>query len=386
MSKDQKQSFYQAAPFNTKIMGGVAAVAMVILSIYLTKHYFDVKFPTGLTGGGLCDINSFFNCDVATHSHLSNIAGVPISLMGLLMGLFVLVGFFWKDEKVEGTVHLLLWVNAVGCIALFFFSLIALGGLCPACTLYYVFSWLALYAFHRTSKLIAPGPVPAITYLVAFGVMFGSTYSYVAGKEAKNSAAKSKLAQSLTTQYDNLKNLGAPELKSEFLLANVEGGFDKAPIRITKFSDFECPACRMLSENLHEVAKKYAGKIAIQYFFYPLDSSCNPEMKSALHQNACQAAYLAACLPQKFPEIEEKIFNNQANLSYDWILGVAKEEGVEECMKSSATKEKVVSYINAAKPFTVRSTPTFLLNGVKIEGVLPVSQLEILIDHVLQKQ
>ncbi len=385
MSKEER-SFYKGSSFNNQVMGGIAAVAMVALSIYLTKHYFDVKFPTGLTGGGLCDINAFFNCDVATHSHLSNIAGVPISLFGLFMGLFILFGFIYNNEKVEGTLHILLWVNTIGCIALFLYSLIALGGLCPACTLYYIFSFLALFAFHRSSSLINLSLPVLVSFGALFAIAFGGTYSYVSNKEAKAKDKNSKIAKGLTSQFDNLPKLGMPDFDSEFTIAKATANFKDAPIRITKFSDFECPACRMLSEVLHKVAKKYEGKISIQYFFYPLDNNCNPEMKNAMHRYACQAAYLASCLPNKFNEIEGKIFSNQESLTMEWIENVAKDEGVTDCMKSKGTKDKVLKYINAAKPFNVRSTPTFLLNGVKIEGVLPEDQLNILIEHVLSKQ
>ena len=125
-SPQEEKSFYRGTNLTFQVLGGIGAVLMVALSIYLTKHYFDVHFPTGLGGSGLCDINAFFNCDVATNSFLSNIAGVPISLLGLFMGLFVLFGFIFNGEKVEGTVHALLWLNGVGCIFLFLWRFIIL--------------------------------------------------------------------------------------------------------------------------------------------------------------------------------------------------------------------------------------------------------------------
>lgn len=386
MSTSEEKSFYRGTNLTFQVLGGLGAILMVALSIYLTKHYFDVHFPTGLTGGGLCDINAFFNCDVATNSFLSNIAGVPISLLGLFMGLFILFGFIFNNDQVEGTIHTLLWINGVGCLFLFIFSLVALGGLCPACTLYYVASWLVLVCFHKTSSYRSIG-IPAIagygvTVLIVFVIMF----NYVSNKKEQANSAKSKLAQSLISQFDNLPNLGAPEINSDYLMAKAADDFKQAPVQITKFSDFECPACKMLSDILHKVAKKYEGKVSIQYFFYPLDNNCNPEMERPLHQNACRAAFFAACLPQKFPEIEAEIFSNQENLSQEWVEKRVKEEGVEDCYKSKETRDKVLSYIKAAKPFNVKSTPTFLLNGVKIEGVLPENQLGILIDHILSKK
>ncbi|MBC97029.1 MAG: hypothetical protein CME63_04730 [Halobacteriovoraceae bacterium] len=378
----ENQSFYRGKNLTQHILGGLGAIFMIGLSLYLTNYYFNTKFPTGINSGGLCDINSFFTCDLTTNSMASNIAGVPISLLGVLMGTFVLFGFLFNNEKVEGTIHSLLIVNGIGCLVLFLYSLIALGGLCPACTLYYIASWLTLFAFFKGSTIRTPDILTLICYGAAFGIIFAITFNYVQGKQ-KN---VSKLAQSLISQYEGLPNLGNPKFESDYKLAKIEGtSFAEAPIRIVKFSDFECPACRMLSDILHTVEKQYKGKVAIDYFFYPLDHNCNPEMTRPMHQNACYAAYMAACAPEKFQEIESKIFSNQQSLSKDYIDQLAKEYGVTECMAKPETKEKVVEYIKQAKPFGVKSTPTFILNGVKIEGVLPLDQLKILIDHLLTK-
>lgn len=376
-----QKSYYRNNSLKYHIFGGLGALLMVILSIYLTSHYFSVKFPTGLGGGGLCDINAFFNCDVATHSTFSNIAGVPISLLGLLMGLFVLFGYLFNNEKIEGTIHGLLVINGVGCLVLFLYSLVGLGGLCPACTMYYIASWSALFAFFKSSEFRIPSVIPLVSYGVVYGAIFFGTFQYVQGKESQ----VNKLADSLTSQYDGLANLGEPKTPSDFLMVGTKESYANAPIRITKFSDFECPACKALSDVFHKVAKKYEGKIAIQYFFYPLDNNCNPAMKTPLHQYACKAAYMAACAPSQFAAVEADIFANQASLSDEWINKKAKELGVIECMKTKESKDKIAQYIAAATPFNIKSTPTFLLNGVKIEGVLPEAQLTILIDHLLEK-
>lgn len=382
-----KRSFYLGQNFNMQVIGGIAAFAMVALSIYLTKHYFDVVYPSGnLTGSALCNINSFFNCDVATTSKASNILGVPISLLGLLMGLLVFSGFFFKSEGLEKTVHTLLYINAAGCTILFIFSLVALGGLCPACTLYYIFSFAALFAFIKTSDLkgfdLPSLAIFGLVYLAVFGI---TKANLPKNMDDPNEVPKA-VRDGLIKQFNELQKMGLPEFDSEYLMASTGAPIKDAPVRITKFSDFECPACKMLSEILHKVAKKYEGKIAIQYFFYPLDNNCNPEMEGPMHQYACKAAYIAACKPEKFSELEAEFFANQDKLSTEWLPQVAEREGVTECAAKPETKEKVVKYINAAKKFKVKSTPTFLLNGVKIEGVLPQNQLEVLIKYILEKK
>lgn len=379
----QQKSFYKGNQLSWQMIGALGAVFMIALSIYLTNHYFNTKFPTGIGAGGLCNINAFFNCDVATNSIASNIAGVPIALLGILLGVFVLFGFLFNSEKVEGTVNFLLIINGAGCLGLLLYSLLALGGLCPGCTLYYIASWVTLFAFHKTSSIRTPDILGLVSYAAIFGIIFGLTYNYVQGKQGN----VSKMAQSLITQYEALPNLGNPAMESDYKLASIDRvSFKDAPIRIAEFSDFECPACRMLSKVLHEIAIEYKGKVVIDYYFYPLDNDCNPEMKRPMHQWACYGAYIAACVPEKFSEIENNLFTNQLTVTKEYIDKLAKKYSVTECMQAPETKEKVVSYVNLAKPFGIKSTPTFLLNGVKIEGVLPKDQLKVLIDHILKKQ
>jgi protein-disulfide isomerase len=360
----------------------LAGIGMIAVSIYMTDHYFDTLFPDGLEGAStLCNINSFFNCNKATMSGASNIAGVPISLFGLFVGIFTLIGYMFQTDTVERTNYFMLGANAVGCLVLFIYSLVGLGGLCPMCTVYYIFSWLAFFVYFKQSTFDGLSPKVTGIYAVIVLIVSGITYSYVSGKKI----AQTQMADSMVKQYDSLQNIGRPKMDSPYLLAKSSEEFDKAPIQMVIFSDFQCPACKMLSELVHEIVKKYQGKINIQYFFYPLDHNCNPEMQRPLHPLACQAAYMASCLPDKFEKVHDDIFNNQNSLSLEWIQDYAKKENVLDCMKNAATKDKVVEMIKAAAPFGIRSTPTMLLNGVKVEGVIPMPSLAPILDALVKR-
>ncbi|OUR96235.1 hypothetical protein A9Q84_07710 [Halobacteriovorax marinus] len=378
----QTKSFYKNGSFNAHVIFGAVAIAMIGVSIYLTSHYLGVKFPTGITdSSSMCNINAFFNCDTTTNSPASNIAGIPISIFGALMGVLLLAGFLFRDDEVEGTNHILLLVNAVGCLVLFIYSLAVLGGLCPMCTVYYILSWIALFIFYKYSSLKQIGPKVVAIYAVLALVLAGATWKMVDTKQSQIN----KIAPSLLKQYWGLPNLGAPSTDSEYRIASATEKFSDAPLQLTFFSDFQCPACKALSNNSHAIAKKYAGKINIQYMFYPLDHNCNPSMKRPLHIFACHAAYIAACLPGKFAKVHDDIFNNQAQLSGEWLNNYAKKEGVTECMNDPKTKKKVQDIIALSSSFNIRSTPTMLVNGVKIEGVLPLNQLYIIFDDILKK-
>ena len=378
----EKKLFYRDASFNSQVIMGIIAAAMIGVSIYLTSHYFQVKFPTSITeASGICNINSFFNCDTTTNSPFSNIMGVPISIFGVLIGAFILAGFLFKNEVTEGTNHLIVLVNAVGCFVLFLYSLIGLGGLCPMCTIYYVLSWIAAYMFYKQSSVKLIDPKTFGVYAVIALISSGILYKTVSDKNTYNS----KMADSLLTQYWGLPNLGNPKVDSDYRIISASEKFNEAPLQVTFFSDFQCPACAALSRNTHQIINKYKGKINIQYMFYPLDHNCNPSMKRPLHPLACQGAYLASCLPSKFGQVHDDIFNNQASLTQKWLNDYAKKENVTECMKDPKTKKKVQDIIAATSTFNIRSTPTMLVNGVKIEGVLPLNQLYIIFDDILKK-
>ncbi len=372
-----KKSIYENSSINTTIVLFLLSACMIGFSIYLTGHYFELKFPTGLESGSLCNLNSFFNCDKTTLSAMSNIAGVPISIFGIIIGAFVMIGLFFKNEKYEKSLYFTLIVNAIGCGSLFLYSLLALGGLCPFCTLYYIVSWITLWLFTRKSETYKPD----FAFLAGFLVIVLVASFFTKANVDKKIANSSSVASDLIKQYYALPNLGTATPASEYKIATATN----APIKMQIFSDFECPACKALSELMPQILLRYGGKIDIEYFFYPLDHNCNPSMQRPLHQQACKAAYFAACMPKdNFGTLHDDIFHNQERIA-DYLEGAIKKNQVEKCVADKATKEKIVGMINAATPFNIRSTPSFLLNGVKIEGVLPADQLFAIMDEILKR-
>ncbi len=374
----KEKSVYQGTSLNNTIMVLALGSLMIIFSIYLTSHYFDLRFPTGLENMSVCNFSQFFNCDKTAYSPMSNIAGVPISIFGIIIGALTMIGFIFKSENYEKTIYFTLAINFVGCVFLFLYSLFILKGLCPFCTFYYIVSGLALYLFFKKSGDIKP----SIKYLSIFVVITASICGVVKINVDSKINAQRDVAASLLKQYFSLPVLGSPSVSSPFKLATVEN----APIKVVIFSDFECPACKALAQVLHPTIAKFEGKIDIQYFFYPLDNSCNPSMERPLHHYACKAAYAASCMPEKdFAKIHNDLFFNQDKFEDGFLDYFIKTNGIEKCVSDPKTKEKVVALIKAADPFNIRSTPTFLINGVKIEGVLPSDQMSSIFEEIIRR-
>lgn len=371
-------SVYNDKKINTTIIVLLLGALMLGFSLYLTQHYFDLRFPTGLESKSLCNVNSFFNCDKTTLSSAGNIAGVPISVFGAIIAALMMVGLIIKNEDYERTMYFSLAVNFIGCVGLFIYSLVVLKGLCPFCTLYYIISGLAFLYFVRKSHSWKPAP----GYLVAFAVIVIAISALVKINVDNKIKAQDEIAGDLIKQFYSLPDLGSPKVASEFKIAAAEN----APIKMVIFSDFECPACRALSEVIPQVASRYEGKIDIQYFYYPLDNSCNPSMDRPLHMYACKAAYVTTCMPkEQFAKVHDEIFANQDKLQSGYLDQYIKDNKLEACVSDPKTKEKVVELIRAADPFNIRSTPSYLINGVKIEGVLPPDQMFAIMDEILRR-
>ncbi|MFZ4714748.1 MAG: thioredoxin domain-containing protein [Bacteriovoracaceae bacterium] len=359
------------------------ALTMIGTCIYLTKHYFDLHFATAdLTeSSSLCNINSFFTCDSATLSKMSNIAGVPIAFFGMMLGVSFLLGSIFPSETFERTNKGLAIANGIGCALLFIFSLAVLKTLCPFCTFYYVLSWLSLFLFIRFG--IQGSLIPDIKIISLLGVitLVGAFLFYNKSKEL--TVKKNALSNSVIDQFYKLPNLGLPAIESPFTLAKA-ADFGKAPLNVMIYSDFQCPYCKLVHEIWNKLAQHYAGKINIHYYFYPLDMNCNAKMTRPMHQFACQASYIAACSPN-FKEAHDDLFKNQDNLSNAWLDEKIKSLKIEACVKDPATKEKVVQVLTTGEKFNIQSTPTIILNGVKIEGSLPEAQFIGLMDEIVRR-
>lgn len=375
-----KKSLYNNASFNFKVLFGLTSIVMILVGIYLTNHYFETLYPTGL-GGGFCNISTFLNCDITSLSKISNVFGVPISIFGMMLGVFFLLGFLLPKGNLESTNHFLALINFFGCLFLFLFSLFVLKGLCPMCFVYYVASGVALFCFYKTSELKKPFVKVLAAYLILTSIPSGGAWYVLTQREAK----KVQFKKALIAEYDRLKDFGDPERPTNFNLAVASINFADAPVRMTVFSDFQCPMCKKMSELTEKLIEKYKGKINVQYVFFPLDNACNPDINRAFHPYACKAAYLAACSPEEFAQIHNYIFENQESLSDQFLNDAAKKFNLEECFKNSSTKSTVVEVMGNAKKYNITSTPTSILNGRKIEGAIPVESFEILIEELINR-
>jgi len=146
---------------------------------------------------------------------------------------------------------------------------------------------------------------------------------------------------------------------------------------LVEYSDFQCPACKTVHDILKTIDSSSSAdfviskKVTFVYRHYPLYQ---------IHNKAYVAAYAAeaAGKQNKFFEMADILFNNQTTWEKsndpqkDNFLGYAKKLGlnVDQFKKDSDSpdvKQRVDRDMNEAQQMGVDSTPTFFLNGQKVE-------------------
>jgi protein-disulfide isomerase/uncharacterized membrane protein len=359
----------------------IFSILSLFVTLYLTFHYFDVHFPESLAASSsLCDISSYFNCDTATFSVFSNVMGVPTSIIGLLIPLLFLLGNIFPSEGMERTNKFLSLLNIIGCVVLAVYSVAILKAICPMCFAYYLLSFGSFFLFWKKSELpFSPEPKSLILAAILAAIVTGSMYFYVQDKTEKQNL----LSKSVIDQFFNLPQVGNPDIASPYQISPT--GNASSPIQIAIFSDFQCPFCQKIAHQFEGLARRYKDKISIQYFFYPLDSKCNSEVKRAVHPHACEAAYIAACSPEKFLAVHDEIFKNQEIIDTAFLQNLEKKHGLNGCAENIDVQQQVFKLVKVGAGYNIKGTPTLIINGVKIETALPNAQLTALFDEIIKR-
>jgi protein-disulfide isomerase/uncharacterized membrane protein len=369
----------------------VCSLVIIGVCIYLTSYFFDSHFPSGITGKkSLCDVSNFFTCSGATLSPASNIYGVPVAFFGIIVGLSFLFGIIFPSPEMERTNAFMARVNLPGILLFLGYSIFSLGTLCPMCTAYYVLSFTVFFLYWKYG--LTEWTKPSVKVLVVL-VILTAIGSFFLSKHYKDKKLKAvAVEKDLTNQFYGLKDYGNPKLVSPYNLKVATPSFNDAPIRLSVFSDFECPYCSQVSDKLHEMfdspefKSKYVGKININYYFYPLDDACNPGIKRKFHNFACKAAMIAGCDPEKFNAIHDYIFDNQEDLSDNFLKNVQVKFGLKDCFTNKEVANFIGKSIRQGDDFGLTSTPTLIINGKKIEGMLSNNEMFAIFDALLKEQ
>lgn len=152
-----------------------------------------------------------------------------------------------------------------------------------------------------------------------------------------------------------------------------------APVTIVEFSDYQCPFCSRAIPILDRIKKEYGpDKVRIVFRDMPLPS----------HPRAPAASLAAHCANDqgKFWEYHDALFENQSKLEDKDLSDHAKTLGLDttkfsECYSSKKHQALIDKSAKEAGSLGIQATPSFVINGMLIQGAQPFEKFKEKIDR-----
>ena len=165
-------------------------------------------------------------------------------------------------------------------------------------------------------------------------------------------------------------------------------GNDKAVVTLVEYGDFQCPACAMYHPIIEQVLAGYpSGEVRFVARHFPLSQ----------HANAMEAAQAAEAADKqgKFWEMYGMLYQKQkswenAKDAKAVFLGYAKELGMNEenflnDFDLQSSKDKINNDYKSGVKAGVNSTPTFFVNGKKINSPQGYEAFKKVIDDAISE-
>jgi protein-disulfide isomerase len=170
-------------------------------------------------------------------------------------------------------------------------------------------------------------------------------------------------------------------------------GDPDAPIIVFEFSEFGCPfSASFATETYPVIEREFIETGQVQWIYLPIvvGGFANAEL----------AARTAECAAEQgaFGRAQARIFEGQQEWRQTgslqapaYFTRLAAAIGVEaepfaSCVATARVAERLARNVQAARALDVNATPTFVIDGRKLEGALPVDQFRALLERVISER
>jgi uncharacterized membrane protein/protein-disulfide isomerase len=353
-------------------------------------HYRMLSDPTYVS---FCDVSASVSCTAVYASRFGSVAGVPVALFGAIWfacaTLLSVTGLAGPDrvrENVPGYLFAGSTLALAAVLYLAYASFAVLKTACPVClTTYAAVIGLFVVSGAATSFPMTSLPRRAVSDLVSLVrsplaviltlVLLAASGSALAffPREAAvdNTTASPAPVQVSALEQSELDRYMATTQRVPLVIPT--GG---AAVLIVKFNDYQCPACGQSYLSYKPILAKYEashpGAVRVVTKDFPLSRDCNPASTTNLHPAACHAAVAVRLARQqnRAEAMEEWLFKNQKGMTPQSVRQAAKEIGNvgDFDAKYASTLEQVKADALMGQQLRVSSTPTFFINGVKVDG------------------
>jgi protein-disulfide isomerase len=157
-------------------------------------------------------------------------------------------------------------------------------------------------------------------------------------------------------------------------------------VTLVEFLDFECEACGAAFPGVEKLRKEYDGRITYVIRYFPIQSHANAHnaaraVQAAANQDKLEPMYI------KMYETQQQ-WGEQQDSKASVFEGFASELGLDMArfnadVASPQTQKRVDADQQDGVALGVQGTPTFFLNGKKLEGRPTYENLKAAVDAAL---
>lgn len=184
-----------------------------------------------------------------------------------------------------------------------------------------------------------------------------------------------------------------PAFAQEIDLTGVghDRGQPNSPVRVVEFGDFGCHACAFFArETLPVIQEEFIATGKVFWKYVP--------MMLGIFPNGEEAARAAECAAEQdaFWEMHDHLFAEQTSWTSEeepderFAAYAAELEldvpAFQRCYEEDHVAERIQRANDVAGQLGVRATPTFVINGERIEGALPPEQFREILEKAASER
>jgi uncharacterized membrane protein/protein-disulfide isomerase len=382
--------------------------ALVGFAASAAAAYVHYRLLYDPTYHSFCDVNARISCTQVYMSRYSTYRGVPVAIFGALWfvaaTLLSFGGLRARDtvrESIPGYLFVLSTLALAVILYLGYASLFILKTVCIFCMITYA-AVIGLFLVSgaatsfpmttlprraaRDARVLISSPL-AIALAILFLAGAATTLAFFPREgvmaASGEAAVPAPLSQDRQSEFERYFT-SQPRVP---LMVPNEG----AKVLIVKFNDFQCPACGQSYLAYKPILAKYdaerPGAVKMVLKDYPLNPNCNPNITAMIHPAACDAAVAVRLAAQhnKAEALEEYLYTHQPQMTPPMVRQAAHDVGQVNDFdeKYQSMLALVKGETGLGKQLNVGSTPTFFINGVKLDGMMAPQYFQQAIEYEL---
>ena len=390
----------------------IVVLAAVALAASVSSLYVHYQLNNDPNYTSFCDVTETVSCEAVLQSQYATMFGVPVAAGGAIWSALVLL-LAWRGmgarsqdtaAAVSGYIFLLATIGLSAVLYLGYASFFVLQKACPLCLAMYA-SVIGIFVVSGAAASTSLAALPGRAGRDIGGIMRSPVAATLAAVWIVGSVSLLAFFPSAPAATA-IETLAAPPAPTEMLqgeeLSQFTAWLDAQPhadlpvpnegakVLVIKFNDFQCPACRQAYLEYKWVVDKYRKTSPDTVKFvnvdFPLEAECGV---ANIHPSACEAAAAVrmARARNRGDQMEEWLFSNQSTLTPAAVKQAARE--VAQVTDFDAQYPKVLEQVRAdskmGQTLGIQGTPTFYINGIKINATLRPIYFDAAIAHELKK-